>query len=89
MPSVSFTDRFMREAAKVQTVKKRKELRRATETLAQFPEIGSANIAASIAREYGPNVRKLVVNPFLVVYEYDKEADCVNILGLIHQRMAR
>ena len=58
------------------------------EQLADFPKLESANLPASIVEKYGPHVRKLIVDPFLVVYEIDTTAEVVYILGLIHQRAA-
>lgn len=37
---------------------------------------------------YGEGVRKLVVEPFIVVYEFDAGSDAVDVLALVHQRAA-
>jgi hypothetical protein len=47
--------------------------------LDQSPEIDSG--------EYGPDVRKLVVSPFLVLYKL-LPADRVLVLGVMHNRAA-
>ena len=88
MPEIRYTEQFIEDAASVRLPAKRQELRGRIEQLADFPEIGSANLPESVVRQYGGNVRKLVVNPFIVIYEIDGEDDAVNVLGLIHQRAA-
>ena len=88
MPEIRYAEQFIADAQSIRLASKREEVKRRVEQLADFPEIGSANLSESIVERYGPNVRKLVVNPFLVVYEIDAPADAVNVLALIHQRAA-
>ena len=88
MPEIRYAEQFIEDASSIQLASKRGEVRRRIEQLAGFPEIGSANLPVSIVERFGGNVRKLVVNPFIVVYEIDQENDAVNVLGLIHQRAA-
>ena len=57
--------------------------------LSDFPDLGSANVPESIRLRFGGSVRKLMVHPFDVVYEYDRASDRVNVFGLAHQRAAR
>ena len=59
----------------------------ATESLAVIPEMGSKNLPESIISKYGDDVRKLVVPPFLVLYEL-LEDDRVLILGVMHNQAA-
>ena len=42
-----------------------------------------------MAQEFGTCVRKLVVKPFLVVYEVMEECDLVHVHGIVYQRQAR
>ena len=60
----------------------------AVESLEQFPQRGSISIPKSIKSKYGTRVRKIVVNPFDVVYSYDSQDDIVIVMGLVHQRNA-
>ena len=88
MPEIRYAEQFIEDAASVRLATKRQELRSRIEQLADFPKIGSPNLPESVVRQYGDNVRKLAVNPFIVIYEIDKDDDAVNVLGLIHQRAA-
>ncbi len=88
MPEIRYAEQFIDDARSIRLAKKRQEVRHRIEQLADFPELGSPNLPASIVERYGANVRKLVVNPFIVVYEIDWEADAIDVLALIHQRAA-
>lgn len=50
--------------------------------------MGSTDVAAALAYEYGEGVRKIPVGPFDIVVFYEDEADRVTVLGLVHQRAA-
>ena len=86
MYEIRYTEAFIEDAASVSLESKRHEIRRRVEQLASFPEMGSANLPESIRARYGSDVRKLVVNPFLVIYEVSDDA--VEMLGIVHQRAA-
>lgn len=86
MSEIRYTEQFIEDVRSVQLASKRQEIRRRIEQLSDFPDLGSSNLSESIVEQYGSCVRKLIVNPFIVVYEIDKHEDAVNILGLIHQR---
>ena len=88
MPEIRYADQFIEDASAIELPSKRLEVRRRIEQLADFPEIGSRNLPASIVELYGPSVRKLVVKPFIVVYEFDIDGNVVDVLGLVHQRAA-
>ena len=89
MPELRYTEQFIEDASSIRLDSKRREVRRRIEQLLDFPEIGSANLPDSIVKRFGSDVRKLIIDPFIVVYEFDRTADAVNILALIHQRAAR
>ena len=55
--------------------------------MAVIPEMGSTNLPQSISEKYGPDVRKLVVSPFLVLYKL-LDSDRVLVLGVMHNRAA-
>lgn len=89
MTEIVFTEGFMADAAIVEREEKLDEILDTIALLEDTPEIGSAILPASIRRRYGPQVRKLVVRPFGIIYDYLPEADAVVVLSLIHQRGAR
>lgn len=54
----------------------------------EFPESGSRSLPATIVDEFGLHVRKCVVGPFDVIYEYDPANETVMLHGLVSQRQA-
>ena len=58
------------------------------DSLKTMPCMGSRNLPASIRKRYGDRARKLVIDPFDIIYLYDEEHDIVEVAGLIHQRAA-
>ena len=88
MARLVYADAFIEDMTAVELSSKRDEIFDKIDLLSDFPDLGSANIPTSIRLRFGSSVRKLVVSPFDVVYEYDQASDSVNILGLIHQHAA-
>lgn len=84
-----YSEAFLDDAAAVWSPKVRDHLARALAAVESFPEIGSTDVPASIRSQYGEGIRKIVVAPFDLAYEYDAEADAVLVYGLIHYRAAR
>lgn len=89
MASIIFAEAFIEDMTGVSLASKRAEIMQNIALLEHFPEIGSGLVPSSIRASYGSAVRKLVVNPFDIIYEYHVEVDTVHVLGLIHQRAAR
>lgn len=89
MAEIVFTEGFLADAAIVEREEKLDEILGTIELLEDTPEIGSAILPASIRRRYGSQVRKLVVRPFDIIYDYLPKEGAVVILALIHQRGAR
>ncbi|HIW75639.1 MULTISPECIES: type II toxin-antitoxin system RelE/ParE family toxin [Gordonibacter] len=88
MPELIYTEGFVADVAQIRFESKRNEIKRRVDLLSGFPELGSPNLPRSLVEQYGDTVRKLVVSPFLIVYEYHEDEDTVYLLGLIHQRSA-
>lgn len=89
MAEVLFTEGFLEDMAQVERADKRREIMRVLALLPHTPEIGSRALPPSIRASYGDTVRKLVIAPFDVIYEYHGDKDEVHVLALIHQRQAR
>ena len=51
--------------------------------------MGSRILTTSIKRRFGDTVRKVVVDPFDIIYRYFAEQDLVYVVGLVHQRAAQ
>ena len=89
MAELVFAEAFIEDMTQVILKSKRDEIMGVISLLESAPGIGSNLVPSSIRKTYGSSVRKLVVSPFDVVYEYCEEVDQVHILGLVHQRAAR
>ncbi len=53
-------------------------------TIEQMPGVGSALLPHSIIEEFGAGVRKAVVSPFEIIYEYDESIDTVFVYDLLY-----
>lgn len=89
MMELAFSSRFFDDLETVELESKQDEIVDAIGLLPTVPEMGSRRIPTSIEQEFGPSVRKLVVKPFLVVYEIMEDEGLLYIHGLVHQRRAR
>ncbi len=89
MASIDFSEGFIEDMLQVLLPSKREEIFDRISLLEHVPEIGSRIVSDVVRLRFGDEVRKLVVNPFDVVYQYYPELDLVYVLGLIHQRDAR
>ncbi|MBQ9004730.1 MAG: type II toxin-antitoxin system RelE/ParE family toxin [Eggerthellaceae bacterium] len=85
MPETQYADQFLEGTSATELPSRRLEVRRRIEQLADFLEIGSHSLPGSIAKFYGPDVRKLVVKPFIVFYRFVANGGVVDVLGLVHQ----
>lgn len=83
-----YTDGFLDDAAAVWSDRVQGRLERMLRAIEAFPEIGSPDIPASIQATYVPRVRKAVVEPFDLIYEYDLDTDTVIVYGLVPFRAA-
>ncbi len=89
MMELAFSNRFFDDMEAVELESKQDEIMDAIELLPTVPEMGSRRIPASIEQEFGSSVRKLVVRPFLVIYEIMEDEGLLFVHGLVHQRQAR
>ena len=89
MMQLAFASRFFDDMDSVRLESKQDEIMDAVALLPTIPEMGSRRVPDSILDEFGDNVRKLVVSPFLVVYEIMEQESFIFVHGLIHERQAR
>lgn len=89
MAKLRFTDRFIDDATVINSARLHEHLVKVLSMLEAFPESGSSDVPDSIRDEFGADIRDCALNPFDLVYEYDRERDIVLLYGLIHQRLAR
>lgn len=50
----------------------------------EMPGVGSSILPDSIVREFGAGVRRAVVSPFEIIYEYDEAAETVFVYALLY-----
>lgn len=56
--------------------------------LDEMPDISAKIVPRSLLEKKGDSVRITPVNPFDIVYTYDKEKDLVILHALVHQKAA-
>lgn len=90
MAKVRLSEGFIEDVvSKVELASKRAQIRAGVDLLGSFPEMGTSDLPASLARKYGAGIRKLSASPFVIVYEYLPDLDEVRVLGLYHERTVR
>lgn len=89
MAEVVVSEGFVEDMVQVRLESKRDEIWYAVSLLEYAPEMGSKILPASVKRRFGETARKVVVDPFDVIYRYYSERDMVYIVGLVHQRAAQ
>ena len=89
MPRLEYSDRFAEDLARVTSVKVEARVYEALDNIEAFEEFGSKLVPDSIHHEFGAGVRKVVVNPFDLVYTYYPDDNLARIEALVHQRAAR
>ena len=88
MARMIYTDGFLDDAAAIWSGRVQDRLERMLRAIEAFPEIGSPDIPMSIKATYGAHVRKAIVEPVDLIYEYDPDADAVIVYGLVPFRAA-
>ncbi|MBR2834240.1 MAG: type II toxin-antitoxin system RelE/ParE family toxin [Coriobacteriales bacterium] len=86
MITTIYSDRFMNDMANIYADKVYKAVIDAIRAIETMPGVGSLLIRMSLQEEFGKNIRKVVVNPFDLIYEYDQEKAIVYLHALIYQR---
>ena len=88
MSELLYSERFIADMVGVRSARVRNGIFDMVDLLKELPDLGSSNLPPSIKEEFGNDVRRLVKDPFLVVYEYNQAQDEVRVLGVIHGRSA-
>lgn len=89
MTALLFSEGFKSDLAQIETNELLNAVFETLELLETIPTLGSKNLPQSVIACYRYSVRKLIVGPFDIIYEFDEEKDIIRVAGLIHQRMAR
>ena len=80
------TDAFIESACQIYSSKIRNELSNALDTLEVCPEIGSKIVFESLKREFGENIRKYIIGPFDLIYEFFPNDGRIYLYDLVPQR---
>lgn len=88
MTTLNYSESFVEDVSQIYSLNIINRIEDAMSSIEAFPHLGSANIATSIRAKYGDSVRKLVVAPYDIIYEYNEMDDVVEVLGLVHFRQA-
>lgn len=89
MPRLEYSDRFASDLAAVTSSRVEARILESLDNIEAFGEFGSAVVPRSIKAEFGEGVRKVVVNPFDLVYTLYPDLDLARIEALVPQRAAR
>lgn len=88
MANVRITEGFEEDLGMVLSDRVLNDILNTVTMLQTIPTMGSLDVPAAIALEFGKGVHKIPVNPFDIVTTYDELTDTVTVHGLIHQRAA-
>lgn len=89
MAEVRLADGFRDDLLAVKSDRVLNEILHVVFLLEVAPNMGSKDLPDSIREKYGDRVRKMPVNPFDIITEYHEDDDVVDVLALVHQKMAR
>lgn len=89
MPRLEYSERFAEDLARVTSGKVEARIYAALDNVEAFGGFGSKVVPDSIREDFGEDVRKVVVNPFDLIYTHYPDDDLVRVEALVHQRAAR
>ena len=75
-------DEFIEELGRVRSERIAQNIEGMLLTIEQMPGVGSSILTPSVVREFGSNVRKAVVSPYEIIYEYDQPSNTLLVYGL-------
>ena len=68
---IRFSEEFAEGLARIWSPRVLDQIQHLTSLLPTTPEMGSADVRKSLITRYGPNLRKLPVSTFVIVYRFD------------------
>ena len=80
--ALRIADEFIIGLAQVYSEPLLRRIRKIVESLPDLPEVGSPNTRQSLIDLYGPNIRKIPVSTFVIVYRYEDAT--VDVLALVY-----
>ncbi len=83
MARLVITEGFVDDLARVWSKRIAMRVRDSLRNLETLPELGSTLLPVGMRRKYGESVRRLTVAPFDIIYEFDRQGDCVNVYALV------
>lgn len=89
MTELRVTDRYIKSVRQVTSARLRNRLEDLVALIEQVPSVGSTLNRPWLQGEFGNRCLTLELKPFLLVYEYDEEADVAALYGIVHQRQVR
>lgn len=86
MRKVRYAEHFAEDVAAIYSERMLNELDRRLAAIEAFPTMGSEDLPASLAREFGPGIRRFPVPPFVIVYRYSEQTDTLDFLALPYDK---
>lgn len=81
-PQLRIADEFVYSLAGIYSERVLAQIKKLLSLLPDNPEMGSADVRASLTSTYGPDLRKLPVSTFVIIYRYDGEF--IDVLALVY-----
>ena len=79
---IKLSDEFVWGLGQVWSERVVGQIRHLIDLLPTMPEIGSLDVRPALARLYGPNLRKLTVSTFVIIYRFD--GTTVDVLACVY-----
>ena len=89
MARLVFADGYFDTIAQITSKRLRQRLLKLLDLMQGVPTFGSRNVRGWLRERFGESCMTADLSPFLLVFEYDAEADVVYVYGVVHQRSVR
>lgn len=84
MAEMIFFNGFLKSRSKISSERIRKKIDEMLYTIKEMPGVGSTLSVTRRSIGRRGNIRKAIVKPYVIVYEYDETKDIVYIHDLMH-----